>query len=62
MFTGLLVRVREREGTGRVSVECLSSVCRVCLNMILSHSYIVTIFIILHKTFSVQARGILHDS
>ena len=59
MFTGLLVRVREREGTVRVSVECVSSVC---LNMILSHSYIVTIFIILHKTFSVQARGILHDS
>ena len=59
MFTGLLVRVREREGTGRVSVECVSSLCP---NMILSHSYIVTIFIILHKTFSVQARGILHDS
>ena len=57
MFAGLLVRVREREGTVRVSVKC-----RVCVNMILSHSYIVTIFIILHKTFSVQARGILHDS
>ena len=56
MFAGLLVR--EREGTVRVSVECQVS----SLNMILSHSYIVTIFIILHKTFSVQARGILHDS
>ena len=40
MFTGLLVRVREREGTVRVSVECVSSVCKYdSLSLLYSYNF-----------------------